>query len=292
MQFLVLVVLLAVLTATAAETASQKILKNLRPYSKNYTQKTRAEKKSNLRTEANSYASVSLTGQSQGGFFEEAYYAGINEMEDQCIHPQFKYLYVLNQCVTSAVTGQSFYDQAVIDSQGNTYYVYETTYSDTACTQVVGSGPELLYEQKILICKDLHDDNALEDDLFYNDYSLFHTRNYPLNPQHDNMGFTFLSYNTQGNCQTNNYHNGVYESSYYHFNECMESWTGGVDTMAVSCSTNGLVMNEYSTTDGTCGGIPTETVTYMHNAMCTESAPYLYTSGWLNFACMGVHPST
>jgi hypothetical protein len=277
MQFLVLVVLLAILTATAAKRYAQKIVQH--------------GKKLNLRTEAKSYASVSLTGQSQGGFMEIVYYSGVNEVEDKCIHPEYKYMYVLNQCVTSSETGMSFYDQAVIDSQGNNYYVYETTYSDTACTQV-DSGPELISQTKILICKDLNDDSVTGDDIFFNDYMLSHIRNYPLNPQQDNMGFTFLAYNTQGNCQTNNYHNGVYESSYYHFNECMESWTGGKDTMATSCSTNGLVLNEYSSSDGTCTGAPTDTFTYMHDTMCTESAPYLFASGWLNFACAGVHPST
>jgi hypothetical protein len=224
------------------------------------------------------------------GYFEEAYYAGTSPSNSmKCVSPQYKYVYVLNTCVVSSEPGVWYIDMAYADPQGNTYYLYEQEYLDSACTMTSGS-PFLLYQSYILICEDLEDPSP-DDDFFYNDHSLFHTIAEPLNPTTDTMGVSYLNYNTQANCQTNNYAMGVFESAYYHLNECFPASTGssGYDFMFTSCSTTGLMMSTFTSTDGKCTGTSTpSTSTQADMCMGTSASPFLYASGWLNFGCTGM----
>jgi hypothetical protein len=121
--------------------------------------------------------------------------------------------------------------------------------------------------------------------------SLFHTIPQTLNPVTDTLDFSYFTYNTQTNCQANNYMNGVLEATYQPFNVCYTSDTpGDGDSAFTSCSSAGLVMTTYASTDGSCGGGVTDTMTYTPAMGCTDATSYItdFAYGWFNFACVGV----
>jgi hypothetical protein len=282
---------------TPSAAATSKLLSAIRFHGSSKAHVLNAKPKASyLRTESHganvSFSLLSTSNQyvEQYGFFEEAYYTKtLSANPSKCASPNYKYTFGLNVCVPWN-DGSSYVNYVYADPAGNTYYVYEQDYTDSNC-QVLDGDVYLLWSEYILICTDLPDP-TFDDDFFYNDYSLFNAIPFPLNPVTDNLGVSYLQYNSQTNCQTNDYSVGVYESSYYKLNLCYGAGsTGNVDSsdvMFTGCnSSTGLSMNTFTSTDGTCSGTWTPS-SIMHSDMCAQDAFFLYSMGWLNFGCVGV----
>jgi hypothetical protein len=284
-------------TAIATHSATSKLLSAIRAHGASKIHPLNAKPQpAHLRTESHGNLSFSLLSTSnqyvkQYGFFEEAYYTKTSSSSpSKCAAPVFKYTFGLDVCVPW-YDGTSYVNFVYADPAGNTYYVYEQDYLDSNC-QTLDGDVYLLWAEYILICTDLPDP-TVDDDFFYNDYSLFNAIPYTLNPVTDNLGVSYLQYSSQTNCQTNNYAVGVYEATYYKLNVCYSAGsTGNIDNsdvMFTGCSSStGLSMNTFSTNDGTCGGGTPTPSSLMHSDMCATNAFYLYSMGWLNFGCVGV----
>eukprot|EP01040_Poterioochromonas_malhamensis_P008534 gene8534-9235_t len=203
------------------------------------------------------------------GYFERVLY-----VNGDCTSPISKSVIAINVCSLSADpdhAGQ--YNKASVFAYPDwNYYEIDTQYfSDPACTTLSSTETFTL---PILIC---------------NDNELDHVINYPLSPSDDNLGFSLLLYNSQSNCQTNNYQVGATEAVYAPLNLCLEpdDPSEDVDTMVVSCSSTALVINQYTTNDGTCGGAPNSSTLYANN-WCTTSGDDTILDvyyGYSNYGC-------
>jgi hypothetical protein len=216
------------------------------------------------------------------GYYEEAYYLNINA-DGKCVHPAIKQMYGLNACVASAEANPPApyaIGSIYADPTGNTYYLYEQWFSDSACTMPV-TNTYADYSSFIAIC-----------DPAYQELDI--VRSEPLNPTTDNLGYSLFIYNTSPNCYTNNYENGVIEASYGKLNDCLQTSnpdddpTAG-DLMFTSCSSTGFVINTYSSTNGTCAGT-VETVTLDSTTACLTNDNTIngWALGYLNYGCSTV----
>lgn len=197
-----------------------------------------------------------------------------------CQNAKSKTVVTFNLCTASADpdhTGE--YNQATIYAypEFNYYDIYSQYYNDSACQTFLSSYEYVL---PILIC----DDSELD-----------HVISQPLSPTGDNLGFSLLLYNTQDNCVSNNYEVGVIEAVYSHVNLCFpaaEPSDGDTDTMVASCNSTNVVVNVYSTKDGSCGGYPVQHV-LSSSTSCSSGNMTLLNNyfGYFNFGC-ALNPST
>mmetsp|Transcript_7574 Transcript_7574/g.8256 ORF Transcript_7574/g.8256 Transcript_7574/m.8256 type:complete len:275 (+) Transcript_7574:41-865(+) len=202
------------------------------------------------------------------GYFEIVLYAN-----GDCTNAVYKGVLGFNICTLSADPDHSEqYTKATVYAypEWNYYEIDAQYFSDSACTNLLSTDYTTL---PILIC----DDSQLD-----------HVISKPLSPTGDNLGYTFLLYDTQSNCLTNNYQVGVMEAEYGILGTCIEgdSSTGEVDSVVSSCNSNQVVINSYTSTDGSCSGtVTSQTVTTAD--VCENSDDTLLDNylGYSNFGC-------
>jgi hypothetical protein len=219
------------------------------------------------------------------GFYESAYYNDMNTA-GKCVHPEVKQIYGLNVCVATAMEGapSSYVIGSIFaDPTGNTYYLYEQWFQDSACSIAVTPNTYADYSSFIAIC----DPSWQELDV---------VRSEPMNPSTDNLGYTVSLYTSQSDCLTNSYQSGVVEAVYGKLGECLQASDPNDDPTAgdvqfVSCSSaGGFVINIYSSTDGSCEGDPTDTYTLDSTTVCTENDYTVngWALGYINYGCSTV----
>lgn len=201
------------------------------------------------------------------GSFEMVLYAN-----GDCTDAVYKGVLGINVCTLSAPDHSGQYTKGTVYAypEWNYYEIDAQYFSDSACTNLLSTDYTSL---PILIC----DDNQLD-----------HVISEPLSPTGDNLGYSFLLYDTQSNCANNNYQVGVTEAVYGLLGTCLEgdSSTGEVDSVVSSCNSNQIVVDYYTSTDGSCTGTVTSD-TLTASDVCTTSDSTLLDNyfGYSNFGC-------
>lgn len=218
---------------------------------------------------------VSTTGwlKETAGYYEAVSYLG-GKVSNECVDPVMKVNYAINVCAPSfSQSGQYMLAWLYADAQANTYYAYNQFFSDPSCDTAL-TQPALQFQRPILICSQ-PDQTGWE---------LNHIISKPLDPVTDNLGIALLVYDTQSNCQANNFNQGVLESLYARLNYCYKSKNG--DFLYSDCSSSSLTITQYTSTDGSCTGTPTVTILNSGNTCMSGdknvAGSYL---GWETWGC-------
>jgi hypothetical protein len=230
--------------------------------------------KTSLRTVSNS-VSLTNTYVNEKGFYEIAVYGKISS-SGKCQFPVAKFIYAIDICATTDnQPGYWVVDYVYADPTGNTYYEYEQLFSDSSCS-TPSQDPVYTSNEYILIC---------QGNNVYG-WTLYHTRQQLLDPLYDNLGFTWLTYDSSSDCLANNYAVGALEALYLRLNACYPATNGGGDIKYTSCDqSTGLTIVNYYSTDGSCSGT-SETVVMTSADTCTDGSSSLgYYLGWFNFVC-------
>lgn len=204
-------------------------------------------------------ASSSTTVVKKNGWMEVVAYD--YEWYKDCKHPWFKDVADLNTCGLSQDGTNYGMISVMAYPDWNKYVLTQSYYSDSACTQPTGQYVD--YSAPILICSwDV----------------LYHVIPAPLNPVTDNLnGFAYGIFNSVNNCTSGSV-DGLLEVYYLKLNFCYS--TSSNDVKFSSCSSDGLTVKTYSTTNGSCGGSAISTDVWASSDVCTTNGVSELTSGW------------
>lgn len=202
----------------------------------------------------------------------EGYFEAIDYTNDD--YAQSKTSVALDICSLSADAEHegSYVQAAVYTFQDFDFYRIKIQFfNDSACTNLISTD--------VLSLPSLNWDEIEVD----------HVIPEPTNPTESNLDFSLLLYDSEKNCVNNDYKVGVTEAIYGKLGDCIQAedpFDGDVDTMVVSCSSSQLIVNAYSSTNGSCSGIvDTDILDVSDFCLSGEDTLLENYYGYLTFAC-------